>query len=204
MKSDSISPVNTEKEKTYVVKNLQQAKILTDPFRLKILKEFVEEPRTTKQVADRLGEKPTRLYRHVDALRHVGLLELKHERPKRGTVERYLQAVATRFAVDPGLFESDGGSGGRREMINAIFQEVQTDAENAIATMRREGEDQRPLVAKFQGRGTPSQFRELRRKITKWLDECQAEQNNAENEDHVEFGGLVTLYVTREGPRTDL
>ena len=52
---------------TYVVKRLEQAKLLTDPFKLKLLERFAGEPVTTKQVADRMGEKAPRLYRHVDA-----------------------------------------------------------------------------------------------------------------------------------------
>ena len=60
---------------TYVVKRLEQAKLLTDPFKLKLLEGFARNPATTKQVADRMGEKAPRLYRHVDALVEEGLLE---------------------------------------------------------------------------------------------------------------------------------
>ena len=73
---------------TYVVKRLDQAKLLTDPFKLKLLEQFGGSPVTTKQVADQMGEKAPRLYRHVDALFDAGLLKLVEEKPKRGTVER--------------------------------------------------------------------------------------------------------------------
>ena len=69
--------------KTYVVKRLEQAKLLTDPFKLKLIEGFAGAPATTKQVADRLGEKAPRLYRHVDALVDEGLLILIEEKPKR-------------------------------------------------------------------------------------------------------------------------
>ena len=86
---------------TYIVKRLEQAKLLTDPFKLKLLERFAGKPVTTKQVADRMGEKAPRLYRHVDALVEEGLLELVEERPKRGTIERYYKTVAERFEVHP-------------------------------------------------------------------------------------------------------
>ncbi len=89
---------------TYVVKRLDQAKLLTDPFKLKLMERFGGVPVTTKQVADRMGEKAPRLYRHVDALVDAGLLKLIEEKPKRGTVERYYQTIASRFEVDPELF----------------------------------------------------------------------------------------------------
>ena len=60
--------------KTHYVKDLEQARLLTDPFKLKLLEQFAAEPRTTKQVADHLGEKAPKLYRHVDALATAGLL----------------------------------------------------------------------------------------------------------------------------------
>ena len=89
---------------TYCLRNLEQARILADPLRIRVLQAFSREPKTTKQVAGLLGEKPTRLYHHVQALETVGLIELVETRPVRGTVEKYFQAVATRFEVDSSLF----------------------------------------------------------------------------------------------------
>ncbi len=82
---------------THVIRDLGQAKLLTDPFKLKLLERFADEPITTKQVADLMGEKAPRLYRHVDALVEAGLLELIKEQPKRGTIERYYKTIASRF-----------------------------------------------------------------------------------------------------------
>jgi hypothetical protein len=48
---------------TYIVKSREQAKLLTDPFKLKLLECFAGKPLTTKQVADQMGEKAPRLYR---------------------------------------------------------------------------------------------------------------------------------------------
>jgi DNA-binding transcriptional ArsR family regulator len=73
---------------TYVVRRLDQAKLLTDPFKLKLLQRFGGNPVTTKQVADQMGEKAPRLYRHVDALFDAGLLKLVEEKPKTETRHR--------------------------------------------------------------------------------------------------------------------
>jgi predicted ArsR family transcriptional regulator len=61
---------------------------------------FSLQPATAKQVAGRLGEKPTRLYHHVEILEKAGLIKLMATRPNRGTVEKYYQTVAKKFAVD--------------------------------------------------------------------------------------------------------
>ena len=115
---------------TYVVKRLEQAKLLTDPFKLKLLERFGGKPVTTKQVADRMGEKAPRLYRHVDALVDEGLLELVEEKPKRGTIERYYRTVASRFEVDPALFSTSSGVGD--DAVN-MLRGIQRDTESDLA-----------------------------------------------------------------------
>ena len=45
-------------QEAYTLETLEQIKVLADPLRIRILEAFGEE-RTTKQVADLLGEKPT-------------------------------------------------------------------------------------------------------------------------------------------------
>ena len=54
---------------------------------------FAESPKTTKQVAELLGQPPTRLYHHVDALERAGLLVLKETRQNRGAVEKWYGSV---------------------------------------------------------------------------------------------------------------
>src|SRR5215470_15863362 len=77
--------------------NVAELRALAHPLRLRILELFAEAPRTTKQVADLLGEPPTRLYHHVAALERAGLLKLKETRKNRGTVEKWYEAVARSF-----------------------------------------------------------------------------------------------------------
>src|SRR3954468_24369892 len=74
--------------------NVAELRALAHPLRLRILELFAEAPRTTKQVAEMLGQPPTRLYHHVAALERAGLLVLKETRPNRGVVEKWYEAVA--------------------------------------------------------------------------------------------------------------
>jgi DNA-binding transcriptional ArsR family regulator len=76
--------------------DLTQIRALAHPLRMRILGALSEE-RTTKQVAELLHEKPTRLYHHVDALERAGLVQLTRTRPKRGTIEKYYRSVARTF-----------------------------------------------------------------------------------------------------------
>jgi predicted ArsR family transcriptional regulator len=61
--------------------------------RRKILELALLEPVTAKALAASLEVPTTRLYRHLDTLCQVGLLEVTKEVPKRGVVERWFQTV---------------------------------------------------------------------------------------------------------------
>src|ERR1043165_2242008 len=67
---------------------------LAPPLRLRMMELFAESPKTTKQVAELLGQPPTRLYHHVAALERAGLLVLTETRQNRGTVEKWYAGVA--------------------------------------------------------------------------------------------------------------
>ncbi|MFI5249695.1 MAG: ArsR/SmtB family transcription factor, partial [Gemmatimonadales bacterium] len=84
--------------------DLAQLRALANPRRLRILGALVGEPRTTKQVAELVGEKPTKLYHHVQAMERAQLVRLVSTRPKRGTVEKYYQATATLFQAGKTAF----------------------------------------------------------------------------------------------------
>lgn len=98
-----------DRAERFVVGTIEQVKALTHPLRQRILERFAQRARTTKQVADELGEKPTRLYHHVSVLERAGLIRLVETRPKRGTTEKYFAAVAERFEIDPRAFSPEGG-----------------------------------------------------------------------------------------------
>ena len=54
--------------------------MLADPLRVRIIEVLAEGERTTKQVAEEIGEKSTKLYHHVETLERVGLIRLTRTR----------------------------------------------------------------------------------------------------------------------------
>jgi len=183
---------------TYVVRRLDQAKLLTDPFKLKLLERFGGNPVTTKQVADQMGEKAPRLYRHVDALFDAGLLKLVEEKPKRGTVERYYRTIASRFEVDPELFAPSAETRDEGvEMMRSLIRETESDlvsllssADDAVTDAR-----QRPLLMRVAIRGTDDEIDRLKKKLDEWLEECAALAECGEGRDNgIAYAGLLAFY----------
>lgn len=183
---------------TYIVKRLDQAKLLTDPFKLKLLERFGGNPVTTKQVADQMGEKAPRLYRHVDALFGAGLLKLVEERPKRGTVERYYRTIASRFEVDPELFTTSGEQRDEGiEMMRSLFRETESDMVRLFSEDDDSHGDPRllPLLMRVAVRGTEDEIVRLREKLDEWLEECQVLAETGEGrDDGVAYSGFLVFY----------
>lgn len=185
---------------TYVVKRLEQAKLLTDPYKLKLLENFRGAAATTKQVADRMGENAPKLYRHVDALVAENLLELVEEKPKRGTIERYYRTVAARFELDPDLFSpSSGHADASFEMVRAVLRDTESELLENFRELSDADvtEDELPLIAKFGFRGTQDEAQAMREKIEALLTEASDRCDAAHDDEHVSYAGLFAFYPQR-------
>jgi hypothetical protein len=189
---------------TFVIKSLEQAKLLTDPFKLQLLERFSGKPVTTKQVADKMGEKAPRLYRHVDAMVEAGLLELVSEKPKRGTVERYYRAVASRFEVDPELFTPTSGVGDKRfDMVRSLLRETESELKHLtlLADDAMPAGIEAPFVMRVSIRAGRDEIASLRRKLEEWLHEVEQLADTAEAttaEDDISYAGLLAFYPRPE------
>src|SRR6476620_9131849 len=84
-------------------RNVSDLRALAHPLRLRMMELFAESPKTTKQVAELLGQPPTRLYHHVAALERAGLLVLKETRQNRGAVEKWYGSVAREMGTTGGV-----------------------------------------------------------------------------------------------------
>lgn len=116
---------------SYRISDIEQVKALSHPLRMRIIETLAaSDPMTTKQVADTLGEKPTRLYHHVDKLVKVGLIRLTHTKQNRGTTEKYYETIAKQFRAGADLF-SDGDPSEQknalRPMIHTIFDNTTSE-----------------------------------------------------------------------------
>ena len=98
-------------------RSVADLRALAHPLRLRMMELFAESPRTTKQVAELLGEPPTRLYHHVAALERAGLLLLKETRQNRGAVEKWYTSASQQLQSAVGR---RGGDAERRRARRAV------------------------------------------------------------------------------------
>jgi DNA-binding transcriptional ArsR family regulator len=150
-----------------VLTELEQIKVLADPLRIRILEQLCEE-RTTKQVAQRLGEKPTKLYHHVEALERVGLIALTRTRPNRGTMEKYYQAVARTFraALSAGGAAPEEKVRTYRDVVRTIFDSTSSEMGRLIEEGAGEALEQKGLLSFIEIRADEDEIAKVRRRLT--------------------------------------
>lgn len=125
---------------TQTLADFQQIRALAHPLRLRILGLLAREPRTTKQVAELLGENHTKLYHHVQELERAKVIRLTETRQKRGTVEKYYQATAALFRAAPSLLSPARTAAEKpseiEAMLNALLDAARADV---LAFAQRDG-----------------------------------------------------------------
>jgi hypothetical protein len=168
-----------EQAESLLITDLQQVKALADPLRQRIIGAMSAEPRTTKQVAAILDQPATKLYHHVEMLHRVGLLWLVESRPKRGTTEKYFQAVARQFAVGRASLTSESVSV-IEDMFSAVFTEAISQVRHSVEAgfMEGEGKTGKTMLASAQIDLTSEQYEELRARLAQVLNEFRIKKGD--------------------------
>lgn len=205
-------PSRMPEQEAYTLNNLDQMKVLADPLRIRVLEAFCQE-RTTKQVADLLGEKPTKLYHHVAALERVGLIAFSRSRQNRGTVEKYYLAVARTFRADSRAFDPKGEGlsekSAVRQMVSTIFDT--TSAE--LASLMEGGEDamkgieEEGIVSFLEIHASKEELKEVRDKLNEIVQSLAKDAEGRAPSDDAEQGryrltlAYYPLESGKQGPK---
>lgn len=186
----------TAPAKVHLLTDLEQVKVLADPLRLRILEPLCEAARTTKQVAEILGEKPTKLYHHIDALERVGLIRLESTRQKRGTLEKYYRAVATSFRADPELFSSTSCAPESWAAMGATVLENAVTELRGLAPPDPSESPEKAIFAGVRIRARAADVAALQEKVESWIEEATSIECEEEDEE-VDYRLAVAFYPVK-------
>ncbi len=177
----------------HVLTELDQVKVLADPLRLKILEALCEEARTTKQVAEVLEEKPTKLYHHIEALERTGLIRLEETRQKRGTLEKYYRTIAHSFRADERLFDlgpEPGDPASWQELGASLLDTAAAEVRKLEGTPEETG----AMIAGLRIRAGVSQIAELQRQLEEWIESVQELEEWEADEERADFRLALAFY----------
>ena len=154
----------------------QELRALAHPLRLRLVEEFAGgAARTTMQVAAAMGEPPTRLYHHVNALERAGILKLARTRQVRGTTEKYYEVAKKTFGPRMGTKITSGMKGSIRSLTYMLFEEARADLLAAIADPSRLTPDAPPVALRVLLTVSPAQLARVRKELLTLIESIQRE-----------------------------
>lgn len=124
-----------EREGTYIIRDLETLKVIADPIRNQILDVLQRIPQNTKEVADKLGLAPSKLYYHFNMLEKFGLIEVAETRQISNLIEKYYKSVATYFMVDSALLNFES-SEGKENMYTLVESAIDTTREDFLRSLQ--------------------------------------------------------------------
>lgn len=187
------------------LKSLEQIRVIAHPMRMQLLEAFSHEAMTTKQVAEQIGEPPTRLYHHVNALKTAGLIKLVKTRKKRGTTEKYYRTVADEFIVDSRLFEVKPGAKADLNRMQAmtlgVFENAMVEMQQSLSESINEPKREKGqfILSNTHIHATPARIIKLSKEINKLISTYGKKKSKT---GHAEYGATLALYRIGSKKRT--
>jgi DNA-binding transcriptional ArsR family regulator len=134
-------------------------KALADPLRIRLFELLVVRPQSARELAERVGMRPDRLYHHLAQLETAKLIEIAEYRPlPGGKVERIYAPAATEPLAD------DASPADVALMLGAALETTRADI-NAAAQAREAGEERLISLSRTGLRLNAGHLAELRSAI---------------------------------------
>jgi DNA-binding transcriptional ArsR family regulator len=114
---------------TFLIEDLATLQVIAEPLRSQIFELLVDQPLTVRQVADRLGLAPGRLYYHINLLEKHNLIRVVETRQVANMLEKLYQAVAGCLDVADSLldFSKPENTQGLLGMMTAFIDTARED-----------------------------------------------------------------------------
>ena len=124
---------------------IEEARALSNPLRLRILRLCLDRAMTNKELAERLARDPGTILHHVRVLLDTGFLAPEAERRgARGSTERPYRATGKSWTLDVGEDDASGSLA----MVDAFREELRELHPQDVATLARLGVRLKPEAAR--------------------------------------------------------
>jgi DNA-binding transcriptional ArsR family regulator len=121
-------------KKIFVIKDLETLRVIADPLRPQILELLVHDAQTVKQVAEKLGLAPGKLYYHFSLLEKHGLIEVAETRQVANMIEKLYRATASEIDLEPSLlsFSTDQGKESIHTLLTSALDSTREDLQRSL------------------------------------------------------------------------
>lgn len=182
----------------FTITSVEQLQAVASSKRQKILAEFIDNARTTKQVAERLGQPATRLYHHVDALVKHGILVLEKESPKRGTVERYYRAAGRQFRVDDACLTDSRFQDEHSRFVSKILGTAKNRLLESLSAAAAGGQPPHTTVASAVIKATDKEIEQISEQLVAHLENDQTAKSTRRKAGVNDYRVVLLIYPDQD------
>lgn len=182
---------NQEERKRFHISDLETLRAIADPLRVQIMELLEGQKLTVKQVAEKLGLAPSKLYYHFGALEKLGLIEVAETRMVANMLEKKFKAAAEALEVDPSLFKFS--KEGDNEPINILLAStIDATREDLFRSLQarqfqlEQGADEQPrrlIINRVVSRVSEERVGEFQDRLVKLIQEFEADDKVSKSTD---------------------
>lgn len=188
------------------IQDLDSLRIIAHPLRHQILETLTLQPLTVKQIAQKLGLSPSKLYYHVNLLEQHGLVQVAEKRVIANIIERVYQATAPCLTVDPALlsFRTDEG---RRNLhatlassLDAIRDDLLESLEARATQLARDADEhpRRMMISRSLSRLDEARAKAYLARLQALIEEFEAaDAEPASGEEALQTYALSVVFYPR-------
>ena len=180
-----------QNKKRFHISDLETLRAIADPLRVQIMELLEGQTFTVKQVAEKLGLAPSKLYYHFGALEKLGMIEVAETRMVANMLEKTFRSAADILDVDPDLFKFS--KEGDNEPINILLSStIDATREDLLRSMQarqfqlEQGADETPrriIINRVVSSTSEKRIAEFQERLVKLIQEFEAEDASAKPKD---------------------
>lgn len=183
------------------IADLETLRAISDPLRVQIVELLGGKPLTVKQVAEKLGLAPSKLYYHFGALEKIGLIEVAETRMVANMQEKKYRSTADILDVDPSLFQfsKEGDNEPINILISSTIDATREDLFRSLQARQfqlEQGADETPrrmIVNRIVSHVSEKRVGEFQERLVKLIQEFEAEDKVSKSTDQT-YALTVALY----------
>ena len=190
-----------QKPKYFHVKDLETLRALSDPLRVQIV-ELLKDELTVKQVAEKLGLSPSKLYYHFNTLEKLELIEVAETRTVANMIEKTYRASVDNLDVDPSLFKfsKEGENESINMMIRSTIDATRDDLIRSLQARQfqlEQGAAERPrrlIINRLISRIPEERVAEFQDRLSKLLQEFESENDTSATDSDMQPYALTVAF----------
>jgi len=187
----------------FIIEDLETLSVLADPVRNQIYEILLTGAMNVRQVAERLGLAPSRLYYHINQLEKFGLLRVVETRMVSNIQEKLYRSVAYSLEVAPGLLDFDTERG-KQSIQEVLVSTLDTTREDLVRSLQaralslEQGAPERPrsiIVSRLMATMDDARAEEFHDRLRVLLQEFgEADETGKGEASRLQFALTVAFY----------